>query len=102
VWRIPVGGGREDPVLEHALSSGYERCWAVVSDGIYFLVTADRAHPSLNFFSFTTRQRTALAPLPKMPALGETTMSVSPDRRRLLVGLQDSYNADIMLAENPQ
>ena len=44
---------------------------------------------------------TAIAPLPKMPAEGDAEMSVSPDRRRLLVVLQDT-NADIMLAENPQ
>ena len=101
VWRVPVGGGREEPVLELALGWEYGRCWAVVGDGIYFLTLADPEHPSVGFFSFTTRQRTAIAPLPKMPAEGDAEMSVSPDGRRLLIVLQDT-NADIMLAENPQ
>jgi Tol biopolymer transport system component/DNA-binding winged helix-turn-helix (wHTH) protein len=102
VWRMPVGGGREEPVLEHALNYGYSRCWAVVSDGIYFLAAADPVHPSVSFFSFATRQRTVIAPLPKMPKPFDATMSVSPDERRLLVALQDTKEADIMLAENPQ
>jgi Tol biopolymer transport system component/DNA-binding winged helix-turn-helix (wHTH) protein len=102
VWRVPVDGGREEPVLEHALNYEYSRCWAVVGHGIYFLTTADSEHPAVSFFSFTTHQRTAIAPLPKMPAAFDATMSVSPDGRRLLVALQDTNDADIMLAENPQ
>jgi len=102
VWRMPVGGGREEPVLEHALNYGYSRCWTVVSDGIYFLTTADPVHPSVSFFSFVTRQLKAIAPLPKMPKAFDATMSVSPDRRRLLVALQDTNDSDIMLAETPQ
>ena len=73
-----------------------------MGDGIYFLTTADPEHPSVGFFSFTTRQRTAIAPLPKMPAACDATMSVSPDGRRLLVALQDTNDADIMLADYPR
>jgi hypothetical protein len=58
--------------------------------------------PSVEFFSFATRQRTHIATLPNPVAATGSNLTISPDRSHLLVVLVDQISADIMLVENFQ
>jgi Tol biopolymer transport system component/DNA-binding winged helix-turn-helix (wHTH) protein len=102
VWRIPIAGGPEEPVLPDVPQQGYSRCWAIVDDGLYFLDVQNVHRPSVEFFSFATRQRAHVATLPNPVAALGSNLAISPDRSHLLVVLVDQISADIMLVENFQ
>ena len=56
--------------------------------------------PSVEFFSFATRQRMHIATLPKTAMPVGSNLTISPDRRHLLVVMVEQISADIMLVEN--
>jgi hypothetical protein len=76
--------------------------WQPVSDGIYFVRRVPKANSfeyQVQFFDFASGRTSLIAALPK-PASGYGGLSVSPDRRHLLVGQIDQNDSDIMLVEN--
>jgi len=100
IWRVPVAGGPEEPVLPDVPQSGYSRGWALVDDGLYFMDSRNVHRPSVEFFSFATRQRMHIATLPKTAMPVGSNLTISPDRRHLLVVMVEQISADIMLVEN--
>jgi hypothetical protein len=68
--------------------------------GPYFVNHQNMRRPSVEFFSFTTRQRAHIATLPNRVAEFGSNLTISPDRSHLLVVLVDEISADIMLVEN--
>jgi Tol biopolymer transport system component len=70
-------------------------CWVLAGDGIYFLDVENRLRPSVIFYSFLTRRRTAVATLPRPVAAFESSLAISSDYQHLLVVLQEPGNADI-------
>ena len=99
IWRIPVGGGKETPVLDHR-GAGYWRSWAVTEQGIYFATAETANRPILEFFNFATRQVTPVTTLDKPISSRVWGLSVSPDRQWILYTQIDHQNSDIMLMEN--
>jgi hypothetical protein len=82
--------GLEEPVLPDAPDGeGYARFWALVDDRLYFLNSQNRRRPSVDFFSFATRQTTRAGTLPRAAWPWESGLAISPDRRRVLVALED-------------
>ncbi|HZS06006.1 MAG TPA: winged helix-turn-helix domain-containing protein [Blastocatellia bacterium] len=99
IWRAPVGGGEETPVLDHH-RAGMWRYWAVTDKGIWFATAETPAHPLIEFYSFATGKVTQVATLDK-PLLKTTPgLTVSPDGRWLLVAQMDQSGKDIMLVDN--
>jgi Tol biopolymer transport system component len=96
IWRIPVEGGAETPVLDHH-QAGFWRVWTVTEQGIYFATAENPSRPLIEFFSFATGQVTQIAALEKPFYLG---LSVSPDGRWLIYSQLDQSGSDIMLMEN--
>jgi Tol biopolymer transport system component len=96
IWRIPVGGGAETPVLDHH-QAGRWRSWTVTEQGIYFATAENLSRPLIEFFSFTTGKVTQIAALEKPIYLG---LNVSPDGRWLIYTQLDQSWSDIMLMEN--
>jgi Tol biopolymer transport system component len=96
IWRIPVEGGTETPVLDHH-QAGFWRVWTVTEQGIYFATAENPSRPLIEFFSFATGQVTQIAALEKPFYLG---LSVSPDGRWLIYSQLDQSGSDIMLMEN--
>jgi len=102
LWRIPVAGGEETPVLK-TLRAGYWAYWVVVEDGIYYL---DREEPSpgatprysLWFLNLNTGKQSFVEPLDKRPY--SSGLALSPDRRWVLYTQIDKSDTDIMLIEN--
>jgi Tol biopolymer transport system component len=96
IWRIPVAGGEETPVLK-GHQAGLQRAWTVVNEGIYFAAAEIHSQPTIEFLSFSTGQLTRIATLDKPLNKG---LSVSPDRRWLIYAQIDRTAQDIMLMEN--
>lgn len=94
LWKVPVGGGEERPVLE----SVYGRAFSVGKEGLYFI---GRRSPSgvfsVQLLDFGSGKVTEMAPLAGELRLG---LSVSPDRRYLLYSQADVSDRDLMLVEN--
>ena len=99
VWRVPVGGGEEVPVLEQ-VRAGYERFWAVREKGIYFAYPGEPHHPAIGFFNFSTRRIIPLANLEKDLPPNYGTLAISPDGRWILYSQIDHQGSDIALVEN--
>jgi len=96
IWRIPRAGGEEIRVLDEPLQ-GF---WALVRNGIYFVNPKTTPHPTIEFFSFDTGHSTQVAPIEKELQLVYPSLAVSPDGRSLLYVQVDSFESDIVLAEN--
>lgn len=99
IWRIPVGGEQETPVLNHH-KAGYWRHWAVTEQGIYFATAETPARPVIEFFNFVTSEVTPVATMERQIGTGGWGLAVSPDRRWILYTQIDQSGSDIMLLEN--
>jgi len=96
IWRVPPTGGKEIQVLDEPLQ-GF---WALVHNGIYFVNPKARPRPTIEFFAFGTGRSTQLAAIEKELQLVYPSLAVSPDGRSLLYVQVDSFESDIVLAEN--
>jgi Tol biopolymer transport system component len=92
LWKVPVGGGEETPVLEQ-LAEGYRWAWGLGGEGIYFYNASTKAIELLNF---ATHRITQIAK-PEKPVW---TVAVSPDGRWILYDQLDQNTSKIMLVEN--
>jgi Tol biopolymer transport system component/DNA-binding winged helix-turn-helix (wHTH) protein len=95
LWRVPVGGGREEAVLDRP-DVGPTRQWLVTEEGIYFVTAAKPSGATLQLFSFTAGKVHAVANLPKPIS----SLSASRDGRVLLLTQVDQSGSDLMLVEN--
>ena len=98
IWRVPVAGGQETPVLERR-QAGLRRAWTVVAEGIYFATTETPSQPMIEFFNFATGKLTTIITIDKPFNAG---LSISPDGRWLIYTQVDRTGRDIMLMENFQ
>lgn len=98
IWRIPVAGGEEAPVLD-THQAGLQRSWRVVPEGIYFTTPFIGGRRWIEFFHFATSKVTQIAAIDKAFGNG---LSVSPDGRWLIYAQIDRTGRDIMLMENFQ
>jgi Tol biopolymer transport system component len=104
VWSVPLAGGAEVLTMPDMRPERWG-LWTVSPNGIYFV--DDDGAPGLNrpeqlkFYSFTTRRLHFIVPLPKPIALtGFLTLTLSPDRRSLLLPLIDHDTSDIVLVDH--
>ena len=98
IWRIPVEGGVETPVVDHH-GAGFWRSWAVTEEGIYFVTAEMPARPIIEFFSFAAGDVRQVATIDRPVHPRVWGFSVSPDRRWILYTQTDESSSDIMLME---
>jgi hypothetical protein len=102
MWRMPVGGGEEVPVLD---SPGRGR-WgqaALAKNGIYYVGPNGEVKPpqyAIFFYEFATRRTTRVALLARPPGPYVRGLALSPDERALLYVQWDGSGSDLMLLEN--
>ena len=97
IWRLSLDG-REDVQLVDGLS--YPNNFVVGDRGIYFLAVGDSpAKTSIDFFEFSTKQRTTLAKVGKPWWSG---IALSADQGWLLFATIDRDGSDLMLADHIQ
>ena len=99
IWRLPVAGGDETPVLDKH-RAGLWRQWAVVEQGIFFITAERPEHPVIEFFRFADRSVTPVMTLDKRLPDTLSGLAVSPDGRRLIWAQLDHISSDISLIEN--
>ncbi|MGQ9916138.1 MAG: winged helix-turn-helix domain-containing protein [Bryobacteraceae bacterium] len=99
--RVRVSTGEVERVLS-GLVPYCTSCWALDSDGIYYLGMRPRAPAQQSVFFMDWKTRTAQAvadyPEPILP-IGIGPFSLAPDRRSMLVVRIDPSNADILRAD---
>lgn len=103
IWRRPVAGGDETPVLKDFDWSliGY---WTVFSDGIYYVAREslpDRTVVNhIRFFDFARRRSVDLGAL--MGNIDEWVggLAVSPDRRTVLYSQRTYQSSEVRIIEN--
>lgn len=101
LWRVPVDGGEEKPVLE-SFRPGFWGYWAIANKGIYFLERQEledrgiRYH--LSFCDFAGKRIRQVLPFERRPF--NSGISISPDGRWCLYTQVDHSDTDIMLVDN--
>jgi Tol biopolymer transport system component len=99
IWRVPVGGGEEEPVVDGPPRRDWWGYWAVLADGIYFASQDGDARGLVKYFEFATKQTTTLGHL-EAPSLGGPFFEVSPDGRWLFYAKNKGTTSDIVLVNN--
>src|SRR5215469_1130150 len=100
IWSVPADGGPEEPVPELQRYDRIFRSWGIVPQGIYFISREERAHQTVRFFSFATRQISPLLTLSKEPIWDYPDVALSSDGRRLLTAWLEQEVNDLMLIDN--
>ena len=96
LWKAPVAGGEETPVLEQ-LGAGLWGYWGLTAEGIYFY---DAATKAIEFFRFNSLKVSQIAKPEKPPLLESPGFAVSPDGGWILFAQEDREESHIMLVEN--
>jgi Tol biopolymer transport system component len=95
LWRMPIEGGEASRILENL--SMYQDV-AIVSSGLYFVPTqGTAAGSSIQFLSFATNNISNLATVGTALVWG---LTVSPDGKWILYGLEEQSGSELMLVEN--
>jgi hypothetical protein len=98
VWKVPVDGGEETPVLENLRSR-----WALGESGLYFFEQEQAGERAgtwlLKFFDFATGRKKPAAVLGGTPLVGQKP-NLSADGRTFLYTQLDSGETDLMMLEN--
>ena len=98
LWRVPVSGGKEEPVIAGLKSWGW---WTLGKSGIYFIERKTKQEEcSLMYLDFSSGESSEIAVLPKAPIDMTPGMALSPDGRKLLLTQMDNVESNIKLVEN--
>ena len=99
IWRIPVKGGTETLVLDFQ-QKNYSRMWTVTDDGIYFVIPDAQGRTLINHFDFATQTTKPVAQLNELLRKGVSGLSMSVDKKFLLLPLIAQRSSDLMMIEN--
>src|SRR5262249_44998047 len=99
IWRLPVEGGQEVPILSNQPVAGCWGQWALADDGIYFINAQWQRAFTVDFFSFATARITTVVGLDNVNDF-VAGFAISPDHHEVLYAQRDPINSDIMLVEN--
>jgi Tol biopolymer transport system component/DNA-binding winged helix-turn-helix (wHTH) protein len=94
MWEMPVQGGEEKRVLQ----SVWGRAVIVVDEGIYYVPDFRPDNSMLiRCLRFATRENVEIAPINHRPYGG---MTISPDRKTILVSGFTRYGGNVMVVDN--
>ena len=99
IWRMPVAGGEETLVYDSS-QKDYSRFWTVGIDGLYFAVATQPAKTVMNYLVFATGAVRPLAEIDGRLPSSVSGLSVSPDKRSLLVPVISQRGSDLMMIED--
>jgi eukaryotic-like serine/threonine-protein kinase len=98
IWKIPLKGGNEEPVLQSVPDLLISQ-WVVVKKGIYY-IRDNKGSPSLDFYSFLTKQKSPIKLLPQLFVDGFTKIEIAPDESYVLYSKREPTKSDIILVDN--
>jgi Tol biopolymer transport system component len=99
IWKVAVGGGKEELVLEMPKGGGNYHDWALAEHGLYFYDPHAAPGPAIRFFDFASQQTTPIAQLDNPAPDQIRGCAVSPGGQWFLY-TKMSWLRDIMLVEN--
>jgi Tol biopolymer transport system component/DNA-binding winged helix-turn-helix (wHTH) protein len=99
IWKTPVDGGQEVPILFDQPRAGCWGQWALADEGIYFIKAQWHSPSTVEFFSFATAHVTTVVGLDNVSDF-VSGFAVSPDHHQVLYAQRGPINSDIMLVEN--
>ena len=91
LWRVPVGGGEEEHVLELVRGNGF----TVTKRGLYFIKQEENRR-TINLLSFATGETQWITDVES----GFGGLNVSPDEKWILSNRRKETGSDLMLVEN--
>ena len=101
IWRIPVGGGEEEPVVAEMESNWGN--WALAGGCLYFIDRDEGPSAGSGWAVYArdleTHETERIAALPHEPVLAGPAFDVSPDGRWILYSANDSNESDLLLVE---
>ena len=98
IWRIPINGGAEEPVLQ-GVADFLLRQWVVAKNGIYF-IRDNNGSPVLDFYNIKTKQISLIKNLPQAVRDPFVEIEIAPDESYLLYSKHEPTKSDIILVEN--
>jgi len=93
LYAMAVGGGPERKIIDRVAGRGFH----VFSDGVYYLGVAS-SQLEVRFRSFAGGKESAIGPV--KARVVNVYMSVSPDRKSILLSYSPESGSDLMLIEN--
>ena len=95
VWRMPVGGGSEERVLDQVECQAQ---WAVGERGVYYIsLPIQNGRREIRLYEFATGRTSVITEIDREV---EKRLAVSPDDTTLLFTQLDQSGIDLMLVEN--
>lgn len=101
IWRIPVKGGKEEPVLQ-GVADIKVSSWIIAKKGIYY-IRSNKGSPVLEFFDFMTKKISHIkdVPMTEIENLnGVPSIAIDPAETNLLYSKREPNKSDIILADN--
>ena len=99
IWRIPVKGGKEEPVLQGVRDLEL-RGWAVVKKGIYF-IRNNNGSPLLDFYNFKTKKIHLIKKVPMaLTSVDFPSIAIDPKENYLLYTKREPNKSDLILVKN--
>ena len=96
IWRVPVNGGAEEPVLQ-GIPNLDMVSWIVLKNGIYFIHNNDETRV-LEFYNFSTNKISHIKNVPQARYFSK--IEITPDESYLLYSRKESDRSDIILVDN--
>lgn len=99
IWRMPVSNGEANLVVDFQ-QKNYSRMWTITDDGIYFVSTDAHGRTLINHFGFEMKTVKPVAQVNELLRKGVSGLSISVDKKSLLLPLITQRSSDIMMIEN--
>jgi Tol biopolymer transport system component/DNA-binding winged helix-turn-helix (wHTH) protein len=101
IWKIPVGGGREDRVTD-SLHLGYWGHFAVTDKGLYLVDSDAKGGPAIMYYNFKTGRLSLVLTFKQYPTPWFPNLAASRDGRMLFYAPVEFQSTMISMVENFQ
>jgi Tol biopolymer transport system component/DNA-binding winged helix-turn-helix (wHTH) protein len=98
LWRVPLGGGSEEKVLDSP-PPGFWGYWAAGANGIYY-VDEPGPRARIRFREFRTNRDSVVKVMSNAARIGSAGMSLSPNGSVMVFAQLDRFTSDLMLVED--
>jgi Tol biopolymer transport system component len=99
LWRKRLPDGAEEAHIPE-LKTGFWGYWAIAEKGLYFVDWPGAGKPAGIFWQPFAGKRTQVGSIEGTPAVADSGLALSPDRRYLLYSQVDTAGSDLLMLEH--